>query len=40
MSKIQKVELTAFSFEVNNLGLSKRGAAGQRWRWGGSFRRR
>lgn len=28
MSKIQRVELTAFAFEVNNLGLSKRGAAG------------
>ncbi len=28
MSKIQRVELTAFSFDVGNLGLSKRGAAG------------
>lgn len=28
MSKIQRVELTAFTFEVKNLGLSKRGAAG------------
>lgn len=28
MSKIKRVELTAFSFDVDNLGLSKRGAAG------------
>jgi L-alanine-DL-glutamate epimerase-like enolase superfamily enzyme len=28
MSKIQRVEITAFAFDVDNLGLSKRGAAG------------
>ncbi len=28
MSRIQRIELTAFAFEVDNLGLSQRGAAG------------